>query len=405
MTPGRQLELLTQTAVDVERPEELLDKLRRGRPLRVKAGFDPSAPDLHLGHSIPMDVLKLFQDLGHTVVFIVGDFTARIGDPSGKLKSRPVLTDAEIEAHAQTYFEQVGHILDVDKAEVRSNSEWLEGLDFAGVLRLSGSYTVARMLERDTFAQRTAADEPITITEMLYPLAQGYDSVAIEADVEIGGTDQLFNLLVARDVQRHYGQEPEVIMTFPLLVGLDGVEKMSSSLGNTVALTDPPAEMYGKLMSINDEVMLDYYRLLLKPPEIEIEDMRSRIEAREVNPRDIKARLALQVTTRYHGEEAAQAAQKEFDQVFAQGRLPSEMPEVAVGPDDLAQGGILLSRLITRAGLATSGSQARRLIEQGAVRLDDERITDPWAAVDPKSGAVLRVGRRRFARIVRREEP
>jgi len=402
MSPERQLELLSQTAVDVERPEELLDKLRRRRPLRVKAGFDPSAPNIHLGHSIPMDVLKLFQDLGHTVVFIVGDFTARIGDPSGKLKSRPMLSEQAVERNAQTYFEQVGRILDVSKAEVRRNSEWLEKLDFAGVLRLTGSYTVARMLERDTFAQRMAADEPITITEMLYPLAQGYDSVAIDADVEIGGTDQLFNLLVARDVQRFYSQEPEVIMTFPLLVGLDGVEKMSSSLGNTVALTDPPGDMYGKLMSINDQAMLDYYRLLLRPPEIEIEDMRQRIEAREVNPRDIKARLAFQIAARYHGKPAAQRAQDEFDQVFAQGKLPSEMPEVSLGPQDLAKGGILLTRLITKAGLAASSSEARRLVEQGAVRLDDERLTDARAAVNPKSGAVLRVGRRRFARIVRR---
>jgi tyrosyl-tRNA synthetase len=399
MTPEAQLELITGTAVHVETKEELLAKLRLGRPLRVKAGFDPSAPNIHIGHSVPLDILRAFQDLGHTVVLIVGDFTARIGDPSGKIKTRPALTPEEVNDAAETYFAQVGKIIDVEKAEVRGNSEWLDELDFADVLRLASSYTVSRMLERDTFAVRLEREEPISITEMLYPLAQGYDSVAVEADVELGGTDQLFNLLVGRDVQRFYGQEPQVIVTFPLLVGTDGKEKMSSSLGNVVGIAEPPDSMFGKLMSISDESMLHYYELLLKTPAEELAQMKRAMQGGPVNPRDLKLDLAERITARYHSEEAAQAAREEFLRQFSQGELPSDMPTVTVTADELTDGQILLSRLVVKCDRSLSNSQARRLIRQGAVQLDEEKMTDPVATVTPQSGAVLRVGRRRYARI------
>jgi tyrosyl-tRNA synthetase len=401
MTAEEQLERLTQTAVHVETQEELLEKLRRGRPLRVKAGFDPSAPNIHIGHSIPLDVMRTFQELGHMVVLIVGDFTARIGDPSGKIRTRPALTREQVDAAARTYFAQVGKIIDVHKAEVRGNSEWLDSLDFADVLKLASSYTVARMLERDTFALRMEREEPITITEMLYPLAQGYDSVAVEADVELGGTDQLFNLLVGRDVQRFYGQEPQVIMTFPLLVGTDGKEKMSSSIGNVVAIAEPPDAMFGKLMSISDETMLQYYELLLRTPAEELARMKRGIADRALNPRDLKLDLAERITVRYHSEEAARAAREDFLRQFSQGELPSDMPTVTLGPDELQDGQILLSRLVVKCDPSLSNSQARRLITQGAVELNGQRVTDPLLLVMPESGSVLRVGKRRYARIER----
>ncbi|MFQ5810713.1 MAG: tyrosine--tRNA ligase, partial [Armatimonadota bacterium] len=358
MTPEEQLKLITRTAVHVETEEELLEKLRLGRPLRVKAGFDPSAPDIHIGHSVPLDIMRAFQELGHTVVLIVGDFTARIGDPSGKIKTRPALTRGQVDAAAETYFEQVGKIIDVDKAEVRGNSEWLDGLDFADVLKLASSYTVARMLERDTFAVRMKREEPITITEMLYPLAQGYDSVAVEADVELGGTDQLFNLLVGRDVQRFYGQEPQVILTFPLLVGTDGKEKMSSSIGNLVGIAEPADSIFGKLMSIPDETMLQYYELLLKTPAQELAEIKSAIEDGTVNPRDVKLDLAERIAARYHSEEAAKQAREAFVRQFSERELPSDMPTIAVAADELKDGPILLSRLVVKCDSSLSNSQA-----------------------------------------------
>ena len=401
MTPEEQIERITQTAVHVETEEELLAKLRLGRPLRVKAGFDPSAPNIHIGHSVPLDIMRTFQELGHTVVLIVGDFTARIGDPSGKIKTRPALTREQVDEAARTYFAEVGKIIDVESAEVRGNAEWLDEMDFADVLKLSASYTVARMLERDTFAVRMERGEPITITELLYPLAQGYDSVAVEADVELGGTDQLFNLLVGRDVQRFYGQEPQVIMTFPLLVGTDGKEKMSSSLGNLVGIAEPADSMVGKLMSIPDETMLQYYELLLKTPADELAEMKRRMEAGEVNPRDLKLDLAESIATRYHSAAAAKAAREGFLRQFSQGELPSDMPTITVADAELKDGQILLSRLVVKCDSSVSNSQARRLIAQGAVELDGERATDPVATVEPKSGAVLKVGKRRYARIDR----
>ena len=399
VSPQEQLELLTRTAVQVETREELLEKLRLGRPLRVKAGFDPSAPDIHIGHSIPLDVLRTFQELGHKVVIIVGDFTARVGDPSGKIKSRPTLSEEEVEANARTYFQQVGKIIDVEKAEVRGNAEWLADLDFAGVLRLTASYTVARMLERDTFAKRMAQGEAITITEMLYPLMQGYDSVAIEADVEIGGTDQTFNLLAARDVQRFYGQPAQVIMTFPLLVGLDGVEKMSKSLGNGVGITDPPDDMFGKIMSIPDSIMLDYYRLLLKTPEDELAEMGRCMKAGDVNPRDVKLDLAQAIVRRYHGEQASAAARDEFIRRFSHGELPSEIRDLVVSPDELSDGQIALAVLVARIEDGMSRSQARRLITQGAVTVDGQPIRDAMAAIEPRDGMILKAGKRRIGRI------
>ncbi|MCD6350586.1 MAG: tyrosine--tRNA ligase [Armatimonadetes bacterium] len=400
MTPEQQLDLLTRDAVDIISREELLEKLKRGQPLRIKYGADPSAPDLHLGHAVPLRRLRRFQELGHTIVFIIGDFTGRIGDPSGRSKTRPMLSEEQIQANAATYAEQVGKILDVSGCEIVFNSEWFGKMSAADLLRLASHYTVARMLERDDFAKRMAAETPITVLELLYPLVQGYDSVAVRADVEVGGTDQLFNLLVGRDIMRAYGLEPQVVLTWPLLVGTDGHEKMSKSLGNYVGITDEPKDMFGKLMSIPDSLLGQYLRLVLELPEEEVRAVEAAMEAGEKNPRDVKMDLAHQVVAEYHGEEAAQAAEEEFRRVFSQRQLPSEMPEVVLGAEDLEHGAIWIVRLVTKAGFASSNSEARRLVQQGGVRINDEPITDDKAQVTPKTGDILRVGRRRFARLV-----
>jgi len=399
MTPEQQLEYLSQGAVDVVNPEELLARLREGRPLRIKYGADPSAPDLHLGHSVPLRRLRRFQDLGHTIVFIIGDFTGRIGDPSGRSKTRPLLTEEQIRANAQTYAEQVGRLLDVSRCEIHYNSEWFAPMSAADLLVLASHYTIARMLERDDFHLRMLRGIPISMLETLYPLVQAYDSVAVRADVEIGGTDQLFNFLVGRDIMRAYGLEPQVVMTWPLLVGLDGEEKMSKSLGNYVGITEPPGEMFGKLMSIPDALMPQYYRLLLDYTEEQAADLRAQLAAGDLHPREAKARLAEAITAQYHGPEAAAGARAEFDRVFSQGRLPSEMPELPLTPEDLSNDGIWIVALITRAGFAPSNSEARRLVRQGAVTLDGTAIRDENARVRPQTGQVLQVGKRRFARI------
>ncbi len=399
MTPEQQLEHLSQGAVDVVNPEELLAKLRTGRPLRIKYGADPSAPDLHLGHSVPLRRLRRFQDLGHTIVFIIGDFTGRIGDPSGRSKTRPLLTEEQIRANAQTYAEQVGHLLDVSRCEIHYNSEWFGQMSAADLLVLASHYTIARMLERDDFHLRMLRGVPISMLETLYPLVQAYDSVAVRADVEIGGTDQLFNFLVGRDIMRAYGQEPQVVMTWPLLVGLDGEEKMSKSLGNYVGITEPPGEMFGKLMSIPDSLMPEYYRLLLDYTEEEVAHLRARLASGDLHPREAKARLAQTVTAEYHGAQAAAQARAEFDRVFSARELPSEMPEVVLTPQDLCNDGIWIVALITRAGFAPSNSEARRLVRQGAVSLGGTTVGDENARVRPEEGVVLQVGKRRFARI------
>lgn len=400
MTPEQQLEHLVGDASEVHTHEELLAKLRLGRPLRIKYGADPSAPDLHLGHAVPMTRLRRFQDLGHKVIFIIGDFTGRIGDPSGRSKTRPMLSTEQIERNAATFAAQAGKILDIEACEIRYNSEWLEPLGTDGLVKLASRYTVARMLERDDFAKRMAAETPISIVEFLYPLVQAYDSVAIEADVEVGGTDQLFNFLVARDVMRSYGLEPQVATCWTLLVGTDGVEKMSKSLGNYVGISEAPEQMFGKLMSIPDEILPHYYALLTDEGFEGAAEIDRRMQAGELHPMDAKKRLARIIIERYHDAEAAARAQEEFEAVFSRGELPSEMPEYRVPARDLQDGRAWIVTLVTGSGGAASNSEARRLIRGGGVRLNDERIDDETANVAVHSGDVLQVGKRHFAKLV-----
>ncbi len=397
MKPEQQLELLAPNCVDLFTREQLLDKLDEGRPLRIKYGADPSAPDLHLGHSIPLRKLKQFQNLGHQVIFIIGDFTGRIGDPSGRTKTRPMLSDEEIQANAQTYVEQVGQILDTDHCEIVYNSSWFSDMTTTELLDLASQYSVARMLERDDFALRLKNEVSITVLELLYPLIQAYDSVAVKADVELGGTDQLFNFLVGRDIMRSYGQEPQVVMTLPLLVGTDGKQKMSKSLGNYVGITEQPGEMFGKLMSIPDQVMPDYYRLLLEKPPAEVQKLQEALDSGSLHPRSAKADLAEAVVAMYHSQDAATHASKEFDRVFAAGEQPSEMPELPVSAG--ARESVSIVDLVLDAEFAASRAEARRLVRQKAVSINDEVITDEMAEVEVASGDVLRVGKRRFARI------
>jgi tyrosyl-tRNA synthetase len=390
MTLDEEVSYLTKGAVDVVRPEELKSKLERakagGKRLKVKVGFDPSAPDIHLGHTVLMRKMKHFQDLGHDVVFLIGDFTGLIGDPSGKSKTRPQLTRAEIDKNAETYKEQVFKILDPVKTIVDFNSRWLSALGSEGLIRLASRYTVARMLERDDFHKRFEAEQPIAVHELLYPLAQAYDSVALEADFELGGTDQLFNLLVGRDIMREYGLEPQVVLTTPLLEGLDGVEKMSKSLGNYVGVTDRPEEMFGKLMSVSDELMWKYYELLTDLSLAEIAKKKA-----EGEPMRAKMELARRIVADFHSTAAAEAAQEHFDSVIRRKEVPRDMEEKAVTR------GTALSAFLVIAGLASSKSEAKRLIEQRAVYLDDILIKGD---VLLDLNGVLKVGKRRFVRVV-----
>jgi len=400
MTSEEQLQILIKGATNVVVREELLAKLNEGRPLRIKYGADPSAPDLHLGHSVPLRRLKQFQELGHQVVFIIGDYTGRIGDPSGRTKTRPILSEEEIKHNAATYVEQVDKILDVDQAEIVYNSQWFAEMNAADLLTLASHYTVARMLERDDFTLRIDEGIPISILEMLYPLIQAYDSVAVQADVEIGGSDQLFNLLVGRDIMRAYGMTPQLVLTWPLLVGTDGHQKMSKSLGNYIGITEPPGEMFGKLMSIPDELMPQYHELLLDMTSAEVAQIQQAMEAGELHPRQVKADLAEVVVSMYHSPQAAAAARAEFDRVFAEQQLPSEIPELFLAPEHLSEGKIWLVKLIVTPGFAESNSQARRLIRDGAVSINDEILTDETAQVAVNTGDILRVGKRRFAKII-----
>ncbi len=405
MKPGtieEQLEYLTKGCVDVIRKEDLKEKLQRaaetGRPLTVKVGFDPSAPDLHLGHTVVIRKMRHFQQLGHRVIFLIGDFTGMIGDPTGKKATRPQLTPEQIAANARTYERQIFKLLDPEATVVDFNSRWLGALGSADWIRLAAKVTVAQMLERDDFRKRYEAGQPIGLHEFLYPLAQAYDSVFLEADVEMGGTDQLFNLLVGRHLMREHGLEPQVVLTVPLLEGLDGVEKMSKSLGNYVAVEDPPFEMFGKLMSVSDDLMWKYWLLLTDRTEAEIAGMQREVEEGRRHPMDVKKELARTLVTELHSGEAAEEAQREFEKVFSRREDPTEIPVVELpSPGERA----LLSRVLAEAGLAASNSEARRLIAQGGVRVDDERITDPRGEVPAAPGTELlvRAGKRRFARI------
>ena len=364
-----------------------------GRPLRVKLGLDPTAPDIHLGHTVVLGRIRQFQDLGHKAVLIIGDYTARIGDPSGANKTRPMLSPEQIDANAATYIAQAGKVIDLspDRLEIRRNSEWLEKLTMMELLRLAGQMTVARMMERDTFELRYRDGVPIGVHEFVYPLLQGYDSVVVRADVELGGTDQTFNNLVGRDIQKSYDQPPQIVMVLPILVGLDGVEKMSKSKGNYVGVTDEPNDMFGKIMSIPDTLMANYFMLLTALPPGEVAAL---TDPRQTHPRQAKERLGKLIVERYHDRRAADAAAEEFARVFAQKQAPTEMPDIAAGA-----AGIGVIDLIMRAGFADSRSAARRLVEQGAVSLDAARLDDPNAVLDLRAGQVLRVGKRRFGRI------
>ena len=375
---------------------DLVKKLARGQPLRVKAGFDPTAPDLHLGHTVLINKMRQFQDLGHDVIFLIGDFTGMIGDPSGKNATRPRLSPEEIAANARTYQQQIYKILDESRTRIDFNSRWMGAMNAAGMIELAARSTVARMLERDDFAKRYRQNQPISIHEFLYPLVQGYDSVALKADVELGGTDQKFNLLVGRQLQEHYGQEPQVVMTVPLLEGLDGVQKMSKSLGNYVGITDAPGEMFGKLMSISDTLMWRYYELVSLRPAGDIEKLKTDAAA-GANPRDIKLSLASEIVRRFHGAAAATAAQSDFIARFQRGDLPKDLPLTTVrvaGPSEK------LANILKEAQLSASSSAAYRDIEAGAVRIGGERVTDKNKVL-PADGAemILQVGKRKYARV------
>lgn len=373
---------------------ELRDKLKQDRPLRIKAGFDPTAPDLHLGHTVLINKLRHFQELGHQVMFLIGDFTGMIGDPTGKNVTRPPLSREQIAENARTYQDQVFKILDPELTEVCFNSSWLDGLGSAGMIRLAAQHTVARMLERDDFAKRYAGNQPIAIHEFLYPLCQGYDSVAMQADVELGGTDQKFNLLVGRELQKHYGQAPQCILMMPLLEGLDGVNKMSKSLGNYIGITEPPREIFGKLMSISDTLMWRYFDLLSFRTAQEIAGFRLAVSD-GANPREYKVLLAQEIVARFHTEAAARDALEEFESRFRRGVLPEDMPELALS---LAGAQSSLVQVLKQSGLTASTSEALRMIEQGGVRINGERVSDKGLVVSAGT-IVLQVGKRKFARI------
>jgi tyrosyl-tRNA synthetase len=375
--------------------EELAKKLATGRKLRVKLGLDPTAPDLHLGHTVVINKLRDFQELGHQVQFLIGDFTGMIGDPTGKNQTRPPLTRDEILKNAATYREQVFKILDPERTQILFNSEWSDKLGAEGMIRLASRYTVARLLERDDFSKRFRSNQPIAVHELLYPLMQGYDSVAMKADLELGGTDQKFNLLVGRELQKDYGQEPQCVLTMPLLEGLDGRDKMSKSLGNYVGIAEPAQEMFGKLMSISDTLMWRYFELLSFEPMPTIEAWKKEVEA-GANPRDVKVRLAKEIVARFHGQPAANAAEAEFDQRFRHGVLPDEMPEVTVqAPAE----GLLVTQMLKQSQLTASTSEAARAIEQGGVKIDGERVTDRGLRLQAGKTLTVQVGKRKFARV------
>ena len=390
-----QLEIFRSHTDTLVSDEELISKLARGKPLRIKFGCDPSAPDLHLGHVVPLSKLQQLQELGHTIIFLVGDFTAMIGDPTGRSRTRVPLSREEILSNAETYREQVSAVLDMARAEVRFNSEWMDRMTGADMIRLASHQTVARLIEREDFKTRYQGGTPIALHEFMYPLVQAYDSVVLEADVEVGGTDQLFNLLLGREIQRAYGQEPQAVLTLPLLEGTDGVEKMSKSLGNAIGVREAASEIYGKTLSIPDDILLRWVHLLAQP-DPDLEKLRESVERGEGNPRDLKRALARQLVERFHGKSAASQAEAHFDRVFKQHRPPEELPEVNVACPK--SGGAELVEVVLQAGFATSRSQARRLIAQGGVRLDEVKVGEP----DHKLAAgeyLLQVGKRRFARV------
>jgi tyrosyl-tRNA synthetase len=375
--------------------DELVDRLKSGRPLRVKAGFDPTAPDLHLGHAVLLNKMRQFQDLGHHVIFLIGDFTGMIGDPAGKNATRPPLSRGQIEDNAKTYKDQVFKILEADRTEIAFNSTWFDPMGAADLIRLAAKHTVARMLERDDFGKRYRGNQPIAIHEFLYPLVQGYDSVALRADIELGGTDQKFNLLVGRELQKHYAQPPQCILTMPLLEGLDGVNKMSKSLGNYVGINEPPNQIFGKIMSISDDLMWRYIELLSLQPIAEVEAKKRAVE-QGANPRDVKFDFATEIVARFHGPHAAHNAARDFNARFREREMPEEIPEHTIA---LVGEPLLLTQILKRVGLTASTSEAGRMIDQGGVRLNGEKVSDRGLALGKGQRFVVQVGKRKFARV------
>jgi len=400
-TVEQQIELIERGAVDVISRDDLVRKLensvKTGVPLRIKAGFDPTAPDLHLGHTVLIQKLKHFQDLGHKVMFLIGDFTGMIGDPTGKSETRKALTVEDVARNAETYKEQIFKILDPAKTEIVFNSEWLGKMTSYDFVKLASQLTVARMLEREDFSERFKNQRPISIHEFLYPLVQGYDSVAMEADVEIGGTDQLFNVLMGRDLQRTAGQEPQVVITMPLLEGLDGVNKMSKSLGNYIGITDSADDIYGKVLSASDELMWRYYDLLSDLSSVEIKALQEDTASGKVHPKDAKKQLARELTARFHGDEASVKAEENFEKVFKKHDIPDDIPEQKISA---AEDQIWLPRLLADAGLVKGTGDARRMIKQNAVSLDGNKINDMEYQVPASGEVLLKVGKRRFCRVI-----
>lgn len=387
---------IKQGAQEILLEEELQTKLARGNPLRIKAGFDPTAPDLHLGHTVLLNKLRQFQQLGHTILFLIGDFTGMIGDPTGKNVTRQPLSKEQVLENARTYQEQIYKILAPETTQICFNSTWMSSMDAIGLIQLAAKHTVARMLERDDFHKRYTSGQPIAIHEFLYPLIQGYDSVALQADIELGGTDQKFNLLVGRELQKHYGQSPQVVITMPILEGLDGVQKMSKSLGNYIGIDEPPAEMFGKLMSISDTLMWRYIDLLSFKTPVEIQKWQQAVVVEGANPRDIKVEFAQEIVERFHNQAAAVQAYENFVARFQQGQIPEEMPEIIV---TVASEAISITQLLKEAGLTASTSEAIRMIQQGAVKIDGERVSDRALQIPVTSNHVYQVGKRRFARV------
>ncbi len=401
----KQLEIIRRGTAEIIPEDELVKKLERSikedRPLKVKLGMDPTAPDIHLGHTVVLHKMRQLQELGHDVVLILGDFTGRIGDPSGRSETRKQLTDEEIQHNVATYKEQAGKIIDLNQARLVYNSAWLKKLNFADVIALAAKYTVARMLERDDFERRYKEGIPIGIHEFLYPLMQGYDSVALKADLELGGTDQKFNLMVGRDLQREFGQEPQVAITMPILEGLDGVQKMSKSLGNYVGISEPPKEIYGKAMSISDELIVRYFQLVTPVSNEEVDKIQDNLASGSHHPRDVKMQLARELVTMYYGKDAAIDAEQEFVSVFQQGNLPEEIPDVQIPAEETStEGTIWLPKLLALIGLANSTSAGKRFVKQGAVKIDGEKMTDSEYRVVVNSGMIIQVGKRKFARLI-----
>jgi len=396
---NEQMDLIKRGVAEITPEDDLIRKIensiRNKKPLKVKLGCDPSRPDLHLGHSVVLRKLRQFQDLGHEAILIIGDFTGMIGDPSGRNKTRPSLTLEETRRNGETYFQQATKILSTRNIKILYNSEWLEKMNFSDVIRLASKYTVARMLERDDFTKRYKAGEPISIHEFLYPLAQAMDSVAIQADVELGGTDQKFNLLVGREIQKEFGQEPQVAITMPILVGTDGVEKMSKSLGNYIGLTDPPGEIYGKTLSIPDSLIYQYFELTTNVSKSELEEIKAQLENPAINPRDVKRKLARTLVSMYYSKEEAEKAEKEFDKIFVTKEIPEDIEEFKLE----FQTNVV--NLLVQAKLVSSKSEARRLVQQGGVDVDGEKITDPNFLLPEKEQIVIKVGKRKFLKVIK----